>query len=502
MKVALFLLFLFSGTMIQAQQTDSVPPISPTERLRLQDAITLANQRSIDAILYRHQFLAAYWQFRSFRAELLPSLNLGLTAPNFSHALVALQNSETGEYNYVQDYSMRNSLNLSIDQNIALTGGKVSVYSSLERLDQFEPQRYHLYNTNPVSITYTQPIFGSFNALKWDKKIEPEVYEKAKLAYLEAMEGVTVKAVNLFFNLVNAQQNLEMARSNYANTEKSYQMAQERFKIGTVTQNDLMQLELRLLNDGMSISQNEVNVKTAKFELASFLGYPKADLNFELVVPQEIPRLTLNYANVYDLSVNNTSFKLDKKIQILRAEMAVAQAKANRGAKADFFAQFGLNQSAEDLGNSYKDPQDQENIRLGIQIPIMDWGMGKGRVKTAQSQRNVIKTQIEQELIDHQQDIMIRVLQFNNQATQCQISQKANEVAQKRYDLSLELFNKGTLSVLEFNTAQTEKDEARSRFITELHNYWKYYYSLQQSTLYDFQADRNISTDFDKLIED
>lgn len=493
------LFFLFTVGLVQAQPADSAK--SYTERLCLEDVITLASQRSIDAILYRHQFLASYWQFRAFKAELLPSLNLGVTAPNFSHALVALQNAVTGEYNYVQDYSMRNSLNLSIDQNIAPTGGKVSLYSSLERLDQFGEQRYHSYNTNPISVTYTQPIFGSFNSLKWDKKIEPEEYEKAKLTYLESMEAVTVKAVDMFFTLVNAQQKLEMSKTNYVNTEKSYQIAQERFKIGTVTQNDLMQLELRMLNDGMTISQSEIDVQTAKFKLASFLGYPQADIDFDLLIPDKIPDIMLNYGEIYNLSVNNTSFKLDKKIQLLRAEMAVAQAKANRGAKADFFAQFGLNQSATDLGDSYRNTQDQENIRLGIQIPIMDWGMGRGRIRTAQSQMNVIKTQIEQQLIDQQQDIMIRVLQFNNQKKQCDISGKANEVAHKRYELSMEQFSKGTLSVLEFNTAQTEKDEARSRFISELHNYWKYYYSLQKSTLYDFTSKRNISTDFDMMIK-
>ena len=53
-----------------------------------------------------------------------------------------------------------------------------------------------------------------------------------------------------------------MARTNYQNTEKNYHIAQERFKIGTVTQNDLMQLELRMLNDGMTISQMETEPAT------------------------------------------------------------------------------------------------------------------------------------------------------------------------------------------------------------------------------------------------
>lgn len=501
MKVVFVVMSLLAGVMAHAQTTDTVRRVAYTERLRLGDVITLAGQRSVDAVLYRHQFLVSYWQYRAFKAELLPSLNLGLTAPNFSHALVPLQNAETGEYNYVQDYAMRNSVNLSIDQNIAPTGGKLSLYSSLERLDQFGNQRYHSYNTNPVSVTYTQPIFGSFNALKWDKKIEPEEYEKAKLAYLEAMEGVTVKAVDMFFALVDAQQRMEMAKTNFANTQASYETAQERFKIGTVTKNDLMQLELRVLNDGMSVSQAEVEMKTARYQLASFLGYPDGDVEFDLVVPEEIPDIMLDYEEVYSLSVENTSFKLDKDIQLLQAEMAIARARANRGAKADFFAQFGLNQSATDLGDSYRNPQNQENVRLGVQIPIMDWGMGRGRVRTARSQMNVIQTQIEQQLIDRRQDVMIRVMQFNNQKRQCDISGRANEVAKKRYELSLEQFNKGTLSVLEFNRAQEEKDEAVTRFISELHNYWRYYYSLQKTTLFDFRAKRNISTDFDLLVQ-
>lgn len=500
------LLALFSGGIAYGQgiKTPDIgvsKKVGVAEHLTMEDAIRLAEQRSTAAFVARHQFLAAYWQYRSFKAELLPSLNLGVTLPNFSHAMVPLQNSETGEYNYVQEFSMRNNVSLSIDQNIALTGGKVSVYSSLERLDQFEPNRYKRYNTNPVSITYTQPIFGSFNSLKWNKKIEPELYEQAKFEYLEAVEAIAEKAVNLFFTLAQTSRDLEMARTNYANSEKLYQIAQERFRIGTITQNDLMQLELRMLNDGLAINQNEVQVKLAGSGLASFLGYP-ANTNLEPVLSRDIPEVNLNQEEVYALSISNTSFMLDKKTRLLDAEMNVARAKANRGAKADFFTQFGLNQNADNFGGSYHRPQDQENIRLGIQLPIMDWGMGRGRVKTATSRMNVIMSQVEQEEIDHRQDIMIKVLQFNNQGRQCRISAKADTVAMQRYALSMEQFSNGKLSVLEFNTAQSEKDQATGRFILELHNFWKYYYALQRATLYDFSKQRSISTDFDLLLND
>lgn len=96
-------------------------------RITLEEAIVIAKDQSPSALVAKHNFLSSYWQFRSFRAQLLPSLNLSATLGNYNRSLVPLQNSETGEINYVANNNMKNSLSLSIDQNIALTGGRVSL---------------------------------------------------------------------------------------------------------------------------------------------------------------------------------------------------------------------------------------------------------------------------------------------------------------------------------------------------------------------------------------
>ena len=51
---------------------------------------------------------------------------------------------------------MYNNISLSVDQNIALTGGKLSVYTQLYRLDQYSPHRSITYNSRPINITYIQ----------------------------------------------------------------------------------------------------------------------------------------------------------------------------------------------------------------------------------------------------------------------------------------------------------------------------------------------------------
>ena len=138
------------------------------QRLTLANAIKIAQDNSYDAMMAKYSFMASYWTYRSFKAELLPSMNLRGGLLNFDHSLVSVRNYEDGQVAYVNNNSMNNNLTLSVDQQIAATGGTVSLQSYLYRLDQFDYNQ-KTYNSQPLRISYTQP-FKSFNSLKWEKK--------------------------------------------------------------------------------------------------------------------------------------------------------------------------------------------------------------------------------------------------------------------------------------------------------------------------------------------
>lgn len=466
-------------------------------RLSLPEAISRAQSHSVDAMMAKHSYLSQYWQYRSYKAQMLPSLSLSGTIPNFDKSYTSLQNAVTGGYNYVDNYAMRNSLGLYLQQNIAATGGNVQLYSGLDRLDQFSPSREVTWNSSPVSLILNQPI-GGFNQLKWDKRIEPVRYEKAKYEYLESMESITATAVEYFFSFLIAQQNLEIARQNHANTDTLYKISQERFRIGSISKNDLMQLELRLLNEEMSINTNQLQLDLAAAKLKSYLRYDEQD-SVVLRIPENMADIEISVDEAYRLSLTNTSFEYRHRISQLEAEMNVAQAKANRRPQANVYARFGLNQVAETIGGVYRNPLDQETVRMGITVPIFDGGVAKGRVRMARSRQEVVEAEIDKERIDRKQDIYLKVMQFNNQNLQCSISAQADSVAAERYALSLRQFAAGQISVLDFNTAQSERNTAHMGYLTELQNYWNYYYTIQRYTLFDFLHMRNIVNSFDAV---
>lgn len=467
-------------------------------KMSLEDVITTAKEQSLQALVTKHNFIVQYWQFRSYKAQFLPALNLSADLGGYNRSLVGIQNSETGRINYVVNDNLRNSLSLSIDQNIALTGGKLSIYTSLYRLDQFSPIDNITYNSQPINISYLQPL-TAFNSLKWQKKIEPKRYEQAKRDYLDGLEEVTLNAVSYFFDLLISQQQLEVSKKSYQNSKQSLEFAQERFNIGSVTKDQLLELQLRILNDEISIRDKELQVKSSMMRLRNFLGFNER-VDIKLEVPQQISDINISFEQVMHNVNNNTSFSLTNEINKLESEQNIAQAKASTGLSAELYAQFGLTQVGGNLKTAYLSPLDQEIIGLKLKIPIVDWGLGQGRVKVAKSKKKVIELQIEQQYNSKEEDILLKVMQFNIQGAQCEISAKADSIGRERYRIINERFANGTVQVRDLNTAQSEMDNAIQRYINDLSNYWRYYYTLRKLSLYDYINDKNITADFEALI--
>lgn len=468
-------------------------------KMTLSDVIQTARDQSLSAMMAKHNFLVSYWKFRTYKAQFLPSLNLGADLGQYNRSLVAIQNSETGEINYVNNDNMKNSLKLSIDQNIAFTGGTVSLYTSLYRLDQFSPDKSVTYNSQPINISYTQPI-RAFNSLKWERKIEPKRFEMAKMEYLESMENVTVYATQFFFELLLAQKELELAVNNNESTAGLYKIAQERFEIGSVSKDELLQLKLRILNNDISLRDKELALKSKMMKLRNYLGFNE-NVELELIVPVADFNLVLNFDEVMHNVNINSSFSISNDIDMLEADKAVARAKSTSGLQASLYAQFGLTQvgKGENLGNAYKSPLDQEIVGLSLKLPIMDWGLGRGGVKVAKSQDKVIELQVEQSVTEKREDILFKVLQFNIQGSQCAVSAQADTIGRERYDVTRQRFLNGSLNVTELNNAQTEMDNASIRYLKDLSNYWNYYYNIRKLSLYDYFRKQKLDEDFEKL---
>ena len=370
--------------------------------------------------------------------------------------------------------------------------------SDLQRIDFLNDEGGTSYLSNPISIGLRQPING-YNSMRWEKLIEPLKYEESKKDYINALERVSLRAVNNFFDLALAQKNLEISNQNFSNADTLYKIAKGRYQLGTIAENELLQMELSMLNAGTSLNEAKIDLAIRKFQLNSFLGFSQ-DEDIALIIPLEIPSNEVQLAKALEEARKNNPDVLSRQRQLLEARQSVAQSRADKGLNADLFASFGLSQSGDKFEGLYVNPQQQERVRLGLEIPIMDWGLARGRYKMAQSAQEVVKTNVAQAEMDFEQEVLLQVMQFNLQDDQLIIAAKADTIARMRYEVSKQRFLIGKISVLDLNVALQEKDVAARAYIAALRNYWNYFFNMRSLTLYDWIDNQTLSEEFDSLI--
>lgn len=455
----------------------------------------MARRQSVEAAMALGELKSAYWQWRSYRADLLPEVSFSATMPSYNKRYTSYQQADGG-VSFVRNDYLGLSGSLHISQKIWLTGGSLSVESSLDFLHQSGGGGGNQLMSLPFAITITQPIFG-VNHVKWNRRIEPLRYREAKARFLTETEQVAMQAINLFFNLLLAGEQVHIAQQNLATAEKLYEVALAKREMGTISENDVLQMRLNTLTARSSLTNAESSRQSRQFALRSFLD---VEADIEPVVPEDIPQFNLQFEEVLHHALENNAHATSLRRRQLEADYSVATARANRQS-INLYAQLGYTGTGSTLGGAYRDLLSKQVVQVGFTVPLLDWGKRKGQRRMAESNREIIQGQVRQQAQEFRQNIFILTEQFNNQLAQLRIAEEADSIARRRYHTNVETFKIGSISTLELSDAQTAKDEARQNRISQLFNFWYYYYQLRSLTLWDFERGENINADFEQLIK-
>ena len=470
---------------------------SETRYLTLNDVVSIAREQSPDAMMARHRYRGRYWQYRTFRAGYLPNLRFDATIPNLNRSISPITLPDGSDI-FIRRSLATSSGNLSLNQTIGLTGGQLFVRSGLQRIDLIGDEDTKVsYLATPVNIGYSQPIFA-YNPFKWERQIEPIRYEEAKRQYMESLEEISIRATNFFFDLLLAQINKDINEVTLASNDTLFRIAQGRYELGRIAENELLQMELNVLNSEAALEQSYIDYEAALFRFRSFLALDEAR-SVELIPPEEPHQIRVDVGVALVEARRNRADMLTQERQLIEADSQVDQARAENRFNANLFAVYGLTQSAEDFGDAYRNPLDQQQLTIGVQIPILDWGVSRGRVRMAESNRELVNTTVDQAMLDFEQEIYLRVMEFNMLDSQLEIARKADIIAEKRYEVTRQRFLIGRIDIIDLNLALEEKDRAKQRYLAALRNYWRGFYEMRLLTLYDFVHDKPIQVNFSEI---
>ncbi|SEN91175.1 Outer membrane efflux protein [Chitinophaga rupis] len=458
--------------------------VQPAGSYTLYDIVDMAKRTSISALKAATLKENNYWQWRVFKSNYKPQLILTATIPDYSKTNNPVtQPDGTTQY---QPVSISNSnATLSLSQSVAPTGGSIFFNSQVWRFDDFNGN-YKRYNAYPFIIGFNQPVFA-FNQLKWDKKTEPLRYEESLKGYRVDVEQVCVNAAVFFFNLLIAQINLDIARNNVANNDTIYKIAQLRKELGRMSEHDLLQVKLSLLNSQKDIAAAELALQTSTLDLKTFIGQTDSN-RVEVRIPFDIPSFEVDENTAIEKALKNRPDPVSFRRQLIEAQRDVVKAIRDNRLNVNIYGTFGLTSRSDDLKRLYTDPRDQQTLKIGLLVPVLDWGRAKARIKTAEANRKLTEYSIEQERVTFRQEIITQIRQFHTIRTQLILTREADSTAQQRYNISKQSYLVGNMPVTDLNIAMQEKDKAKQEYIEAIRNFWVSYYSIRLLTLYDFMT--------------
>src|SRR5690554_4054419 len=369
-------------------------PVTAQEKqyLTLDDVIEIASQQSLDAFRNKNMYLASYWEYRYFRADRLPTLSFEATPFDYNRSMQKVYNYDENRDEYKSREDLSSEVALLLNQNVGLTGGRVFARSELNLTEKLGDDRNSSYSSTPFSIGYTQNISG-YNNLRWTAKIEPLKFDRAKKEFISSKEELAIKATRRFFDLIDAQIEVDIATTNLANADTLYKIGTGRFQVGTVTQDELLNLELSYMNADLALTRAKIGLERAQAQLNSFLGFDKS-IKVECIIPTELPDLQINADEAVTFAFQNNPEIIQQQQRLLEEDRRVKQAKSQSGINGDVYALYGLNQNANELNMVYRDPLDRQRLQIGVNIPILDWGRRKGRLAMAESTREVVRISI------------------------------------------------------------------------------------------------------------
>ncbi|HYG15214.1 MAG TPA: TolC family protein [Bacteroidia bacterium] len=464
-------------------------PLPAQYVFNLKQAIAYGMEHSPSARSIRASYNSAEWNYITARSALLPSLNLNGNIPGLSRTFIPVTLPD-GSLSFRYQSTAYSTGSLSINQNITPTGGNLFISSGLSRIDQLGNNPTATWSAFPLEFGLSQPLFR-VNRLRWDWKQAKQWYEYAQRQSTEAMEDLSITITNAFFNFYIAQKQLANAELNAAINDTLYKVAEGRFSVGKIAENEKLQAELNLMNARNSVDQVRIQSLTAEKRLKNLLGVPETQ-KIEVIYEETIPIYQVDIDKALLEARENRSDYVSFKIRETDADIDIRTAQAARGFTGDLTVRYGLTNSAPTLDEAYKDMRSSEQLTVGFSLPLVTFGRNKAAYMVAKNNKESITAQNENTRNNLELEIMNNVLQFNQLKQILIISAKSDTIARQRYDISTKRFILGKIDLTNLTIAQNEKDMALINYIENLRNFWVSYYQLRRLTLFDFETGNKI----------
>lgn len=389
--------------------------------------------------------------------------------------------------------SLQSSAMFRVQQPILITDGTISLtnefgwqQSSSDAVANSESKVFY----NNLYLNLNQPLF-TYNRLKLQLKQLELNYENANISYALQRLNLERNVTQYFYSVYMAQMNLNIAKEELANTQKSYDIINNKVDAGLAAKEELYQAELNLATSKSTVQNDEVTLANAKDQLKLYLGM---DLFEDISVLANIAEnpVKVDLDKAIENGLKSRMELRQREIDVEMSQFDMITTKALNEFSGALNLRLGIAGDDPNLSNVLDAPTSSPSVSLSFSIPLFDWGEKKARI--AAQEATIKSTQLNQE--DEKNQIIIGIRQayrnLQNQQTQIEIAKQNETNAELTYEINLERYSNGDLTGMDLNLYQSQLSQKKVASAQALINYKIELLNLKIQSLFDFENNKPI----------
>lgn len=322
-----------------------------------------------------------------------------------------------------------------------------------------------LNNAKNNSLTYGVSLgWTVFDGMRMFARYD-QLKELQKLGDAELKRTILVKIGQVnsaYYDLVQQQHQLAALDTTIVISKQRVQLAQNRFTIGKASKLEVLNAQVDLNTDQVALLRQKESYKNAKILLNQYLARnPQIDFAVTDVVTVDNKLLLID---LMDLAKKQNPALESQIINKRIAELQLKQVKANRYPTVNLTSGYNFSESQSSLGFTSENSSKGFNYGFNASLNIFD-GLNQHR------NEKVAKLQIENSQIAIEQQSMILNSQlstaFQTYLTNLELidlEEDNQAIAKQNLDITLDKFRIGTITTLDFRTAQLNYVNAKVRY--------------------------------------
>lgn len=288
--------------------------------------------------------------------------------------------------------------------------------------------------------------------------------ESTQLNLRLQIENITANTIINYCNIIQNKQNAKVLVENLNISQERVRIAKDRYELGAMSKNDYLRAQIDAKRDSANLIQQLQQVKMSKIALNQILNKP---IQTEFEVSDNLPaNVVISYNQLLEnLKTQNIQLLLQRKqsditqinTQITKGQL-LPSINFNTGYNyANAVAGAGILRTNQNYG---------WNGRLTMTIPIFDGYERQRNIQNAIIAQKRQQVNVEQTLLEAETALAQAFEQYQTSLQLLKIEQENVIITKQNLDITVEKFQLGRITALEFRDAQQTFLEIQNRVLS------------------------------------